>query len=492
MNKKLTYGIFTILFCCYWGAYRGNLSHIIAYHEQHHLFLYTEAYFEQQIQSEGFFNYLTDFVIQFFYYPTLGSALLALLLASVYLMTSNLICMVFGKEDLLHLSVIPSLALFYHTMEASHTLVPITTTVLILSIANLALWMLRRHTPLIPLFKNFHIQKRTIRMGLTSVALLFYAGYGYYHFVKSYNRSEGIMMKAEMYVKKKDWNKVLDYTKLYMVGGKTNQLIAYFHHLALYHTGKLPYDLFNYPQTLGVKGLYFPWNSDSRESEYGHFLYEDLGYINEAHRWEFESMVVWGETAPHLLNLAQYNIVNHRPKVAQRFINKLKQSLFYQKEAQQLELALENGQIEGLKNVLSEVEDIPARFSNVINIGPELEYLCNQDSKNRMAFEYLMCNLLLSNNVTRFVDNLYRMKNFDYPSMPPIFEEALLIYKLKVGMKVFEKSGLMVNSETETRFARYYQLMKNNQLRELQQEFGNTYWYYMNYISPYGNKVIAN
>nr|WP_250714289.1 DUF6057 family protein [Bacteroides fragilis] len=74
---------------------------------------------------------------------------------------------------------------------------------------------------------------------------------------------------------------------------RTNQLISYFHNLALYHTGKLPYHLFDYPQKLGVKSLYFPWNSDSRESEYGHFIYEDLGYINEAQRWEFESMVVW-------------------------------------------------------------------------------------------------------------------------------------------------------------------------------------------------------
>lgn len=40
-------------------------------------------------------------------------------------------------------------------------------------------------------------------------------------------------------------------------------------------------------------------------------------------------MVVWGETAPHLLNLARYNLAVQRPQVAQRFINVLKQSLFY-------------------------------------------------------------------------------------------------------------------------------------------------------------------
>ncbi|MCS3096490.1 DUF6057 family protein [Bacteroides fragilis] len=83
--------------------------------------------------------------------------------------------------------------------------------------------------------------------------------------------------------------KCTDTNRKYINSGRTNQLISYFHNLALYHTGKLPYQLFDYPQKLGVKALYFPWNSDSRESEYGHFIYEDLGYINEAQRWELSN-----------------------------------------------------------------------------------------------------------------------------------------------------------------------------------------------------------
>lgn len=166
MNKKLTYVIFAILFLCYFMAYMGNLLHIIAYHEQHHLFLYTEAYFEQQLQSEGFFYYLTAFIIQFFYYPWLGCTLLALLLALVYLMTSNIIRLSFGKQDLFHLGIIPSLLLFYYTMEASHTLVPVTVTVLSLGLVNLILWIFRRRMPLIPILQNTHIQQKKLRMGL--------------------------------------------------------------------------------------------------------------------------------------------------------------------------------------------------------------------------------------------------------------------------------------------------------------------------------------
>lgn len=38
------------------------------------------------------------------------------------------------------------------------------------------------------------------------------------------------MLKAEQFVKSKDWRSVLEYTKKYLDTGRYNQLISYFHH----------------------------------------------------------------------------------------------------------------------------------------------------------------------------------------------------------------------------------------------------------------------
>ena len=450
--KRLTYILMGVLFLLYYICYQGVLSHIVFYHEEHHLFLFSNLYFHQCIQSEGWLGYLTNFIIQFFYIPSLGSAILALMLTLIYWFVNRIIKILSGKNDLLQLSLIPSLSFFFYTMSADHSLSVVTGGFLLLFLLYVILFLLQY----------------------------------------SYNRSERIMLKTEQLVKSGEWEKVLEYTNGYLMTGRSNQLISYFHHLALYHTGQLPYRLLDYPQKQGVKGLYFPWNSDSRESEYGHILYEELGYINEAQRWEFESMVVWGETAPHLINLARYNIVNHRPLVAQRFINKLKQSLFYREAALELESLVNGGKVPGLRNALDGKVDTPARFANVLNIGPELQYLCENDSTNKMAFEYLMSNLLLSNHVVRFVDNLKLMSHFSYTELPRIYEEALYIYKLGVGEEEFSKVGIKISPATEDRFKRYYGLVQSKQWGTLQKEFGNTYWFYLNYISPYGNKVIAN
>ena len=491
MNKLLPYIVGTVLTVCYYLSYEGILSHVIAYHEQHHLFLYSTDYFLHQWQQEGLLRYLTDFLIQFFYYPAIGSALLALMAGSGYGLTRFLLFRLSGKRDRLHLSVIPSLALFFYTMSADHELTWVTGWVLALSVLCLVLKCWRPHTPLLPIGTFLRLPRRPwVRHSLTATALLVYLLGGYAWFVRHYNRKEGIMLKTEQFVRHKEWAQVLDYTDRYLQTGKTNQLMAYFRSLALFHTGQLPYRLFDYPATLGVKTLYLPWNSNSRESEYGHFVYEDLGYINEAHRWEFEAMVVWGETASHLLNLARYNIVNHRPRVAQRFLNKLKLSLFYRSQALRLEAQLTTGQADGIRNALDQVQDTPARFSNVLNLGPELEYLCDKDPQNRMAFEYLMSYLLLSNHIQRFADNIHRIRHFNYPALPPLYEEALYIYRLKVGEEAFRQIGFQISADTQERFHRYYELMKAGKTAALQAEFGNSYWFYLNYLSPYGNKAI--
>ena len=89
--KRLVYTLFGILFVLYYICYQGALSHILYYHEQHHLFLFSKSYFVQCVQTEGWLNYITNFIIQFFYYPMLGSAILALLLALVYLLINSII-----------------------------------------------------------------------------------------------------------------------------------------------------------------------------------------------------------------------------------------------------------------------------------------------------------------------------------------------------------------------------------------------------------------
>lgn len=127
-----------------------------------------------------------------------------------------------------------------------------------------------------------------------------------------------------------------------------------------------------------------------------------------------------------------------------------------------------------------------------MNIGPELQYLYEQDSTNQMALEYLAGGSPLNNNVIRFVSNLKFVCNLDYPRMPPVYEEALYIYKLGISEGTFPESGLTTSEQTEKRFQQYHGLYKNGEIQRLKSESGNTYWHYLNSIGPYRDKIVKN
>lgn len=487
--KRLTALIAVLLFAGLWLTYMGPLSHILFYHEQHQLFLFSGDYFRQMLARGELMEWFTAFLVQFFYYRWLGAAVMALLLTAIYLICHRCLSLLFGR-DTLQLALVPPLLLMLYTETTSHSL-----SFLVISFyALLMLWLLldalrhwmKRET-LLPI--RFIRKSRTAVIVSLVCAVLMAVG-ATLRFRHAFSFKERMMLLTEQAAKQGNWTKVQDYTERYLNTGVANQYFSYFHTLAIYHRGKLPYTLFNYPMTLGVKSIYFPWNSDSREVEYGHFLYEDLGLLSEAIRWETEALVVWGETAPHLINLSRYYIATHRADMAKPFISRLAQSLFYRSTARQLLQQAESGRVPGLVD-RTKGPDRPGHFVNVSNIGPDMDYLLEKDATNQMAFEYLMAHLLLSNNIVKFVEELPRIRAFGYPQLPPVYEQALLIYRTGVGEEKFRQAGFTISNETEQQFQRYYQLYQMGDMQALQQQFGNTYWFYMNFVSPYGNKVIT-
>lgn len=507
-----------LLLCCF-VLLEGLMFYIPYYHEQHHLFLFGWEYLDKHLSHPGqLLNYLSDFCIQFFYWPHMGKLVFALLLTLPYFINTQICWRLTGKNDLLSVALLPSLWLLIRHLSIDFPVTPVVgLTICLLLYGGVILTKPIRGKIIFLLFTtailyylcgwkypvaalacigitilsaiitNHYLTTKKIRIIVLLLCLTVYTSTTFYFFISSYNMRERRIIEAEIHLKAHEWKEVMECCRRYR---GNNQLVQYFYNMALFHTGKMPYDLFEIPQTMGTQSLYLPWKSDSRQTEYGHYIYEQLGYINEAHRWAFEAMTVFGETAPNLINLIRYNIVNHRPKVAMRFIRKLKHSLFYRKQAEELEKHLSSGELPGLKAILYD-KDEKVRFANILNIGPELSYLCDKDSTNRMAFEYLMSDLLLSNQLVRFAENLKRIRSFSYPTLPRIYEEALYTYRLGVDEATFNKLGFNISPATEERFKAYYALYQRKDRQALKKQFGNTYWYYLNFLSPYGNKVIT-
>lgn len=416
-GAKGTATIAVVLFVVYFVAFQTVLSHVVFYQEEHHLFLFSPEYIQYVWHWEGWSALVANFLIQFFYYPILGSCILSSLLVSLYLIFHWGITSLMKEKDLLQLAVLPSLAAFFFLSSIENTLSTIIEWVCFSFLAALICHVVSRFLPSVR--KGFKISP-FITFGFLAV----YAIGGYLYFWKSYPYNERRLYLVSHLARQGDWERVVHFTEGYFQTGRTNNMMTYYHNMGLYFMGKLPKHLFQYNKELGAQSLYLPWKGSKDDCEFGALLYEKLGQLSIAHRWEFEAMVMYGETAPHLLNLIRYNIADGRPKVALRFINTLKRSLFYAKLANAYEAQLQNRQVEGLHNSFENKKADERSFFDPTTLTVNLEEILKADPTNKMAYEYLMCELLLSNELETFA-MYYPLAKQHYSEVPQVFQETM-------------------------------------------------------------------
>jgi hypothetical protein len=120
----------------------------------------------------------------------------------------------------------------------------------------------------------------------------------------------------------------------------------------------------------------------------------------------------------------------------------------------------------------------------------DLKLLLETNSRNRMAFEYLMAYYLLDGKVGKFITNIKRLIELNYNKIPRSYEEALILYIAESGKKQVELPGYSLSYETINRFndfRKIYERYNSNKLvarTALTEKYAGTYWYYVMYEKP--------
>ena len=273
-----------------------------------------------------------------------------------------------------------------------------------------------------------------------------------------------------------------------------NRLVCYLTNIALYESGQMPYRMFHYKQ-MGTSGLFLNWEfaSDHILSFYLGEVYYRLGMILQAEHCTFESLVS-SQKEPNarvLRRLTLTNIARRDAATADKYLRYLDHSLFYRKWAQQQRTNLARAMADSTFHIPD--TPIPAHCKNFFITFQMPEYtllmLLESNPKHRMAFEYLMAYSMLQRDLEKVkwcMDNYYT--NFDYPSIPTHYEEALLLYDVLAKDPDF-LTQYPVSNATRERYDRYMQAIKAAQgserkFEQFQKQFSNTYWYYMNLVDP--------
>jgi hypothetical protein len=285
-----------------------------------------------------------------------------------------------------------------------------------------------------------------------------------------------IMTQAKMnyYSRTSQWDKIIALNK-----ERTADPIqlAYINR-ALAEKGALADRMFTYNQ-LGMSGLFVPKFLSCLSSE----IYFTLGYIAFSQELAFETYIIsmqMGDGSPYMLQrLVQTNLIYGEWPVAEKYLDRLEQTIFYKDWAKQHRKFLYNdAEVEKDSLLGAKRKCISNSYlRNTFEVEQDLLILISQNPENRAAFEYLGAAYLLTKNkdiFLRFVRKFWGTPLL--PNLPVSYQEALLLFE--TDAQELEKYRIPPAMVQRFESFKAQQSSKVSNPPVMIRSFGDTYWFY--------------
>ncbi len=283
------------------------------------------------------------------------------------------------------------------------------------------------------------------------------------------------------------FDEIIEYNKQ---NPPSNTLTIFLNNIALCERNILNDQLFNTLQSPYGNTLFLKWEMVSEILKRGGYFYYSIGLINEAHRWEFENMVMKGLNPEGLKMLIKTELINGNYKVASKYISILKNTLSYRNEARQFENFLFNDiainidpELGEKRNNLLNKDFFIIADDPLINLG-RLMYL---DSLNRNAFEYMVSYLMIKKDYKGILAILPEFEKRGNAAFPVNVEEAIMSLSLFNNGTIPYSGKIQISNNTLARWTQYLTVFQQygadpkKAEPALKRQFGNTFWYWSFY-----------
>jgi hypothetical protein len=295
---------------------------------------------------------------------------------------------------------------------------------------------------------------------------------------------------SNYYWHQKQWDKILELAQ-HLPKDRTNPFVNHDILRALYHTGRLPYDMFRFPLVpQGLLLTHDTWESDLSQLKLSD-LFLELGHVNMAQKLASELVATKGNLGPAIEEMAWISIVKGQPSTARVYLEALRKDPIRRGTAESLLRGLDSGftpqQVDRVTRIRSCLRDETAGVTGPESVDQWLAALVEHNPHNRMAFEYLMACYLLSGRVDRIAENVKRLEDLGYRGIPTLYEEAIAIHYGSLG-RLADLARMNVSRETVQRYETFLQLRnsmrpQNQQavLNLLIRDFGASYFFYYSF-----------
>ena len=579
---SLLFGVAVVIF---WAVpYVGGLC----FQEQYQMFLFDTGYFlERIVLPGGLADYISELLVQFYYMPVLGGAIIALLLIGIQAVVWGLMKQYGARHDFpgYLLSFLPSIALWcamgdqnvllsfvvalfgalvigwihnrFHNrlvkvvFELVSTalvywfLGPVVFVYVVLMIGDTLKNALQKGSILSGIGYSACILVLTIAWILLSTQTLQYPvsrlflGLNYYRYpgvtflliyivmalaafipflgmlhphssaLQKWQKSKWVMVASyvivlfasvwgirtsfdeltyemidyDFWIRTEQWNKIIEHAEKKPA---TSPLGVSSVNLALSQTGQLPDRLFEFYQN-GAEGLFPAFSRDMTSPISTSEVFYRLGMVNDAERYMFEAQEAipnFRKSARLTRRIAECEIINGNYEVAAKLLRRLQKTLFYSNWANQTMALLGNEKAINRHPIYGKLRKYREKKQDFLFSDREMDQMLGllflNDKSNKMAYEYLMCYVLLQRDFNKFMQYYPLGRFVGYDHIPRSFQEILIEQWMKThnDPRTIPYSVDAQNVNNTLNFIQIY--LRNPKDPQLsQQPYVSNAWHYM-------------
>lgn len=583
--KPLLSLLFGVAIVIFWAVpYVGGLC----FQEQYQMFLFDTGYFlERIVLPGGLADYISEFLVQFYYMPVLGGAIIALLLMGIQAAVWGLMKQYGARHDFpgYLLSFLPSIALWcamgdqnvllsfvvalfgalvmgwihnrfhnrlvkvvfelvstalvywflgpvvflYAALMIGDTLknalqkgnvlsgIGYSAGILILTIAWILLTTQTLQYPLYRIFAGLNyyrypgaisplpfvvmvwavvisflgmipcrqkslqkLQQSKVVIVLSYVLVIVASWFG---IKASFDEMTYELIDYDFLVRTEQWDKIIEKAEKKQA---TTPLSVSCVNLALSQKGVLADRLFEFYQN-GGEGLFPTFTRDMTSPVSTAEIFFRLGMVNDAERYMFEAQEAipnYRKSARLTRRIIECEIINGNYEVAAKLLRRLQKTLFYSNWANQTMALLGNEKAINRHPIYGKLRKYREKKQDFLFSDREMDQMLGllflNDKSNKMAYEYLMCYVLLQRDFNKFMQYYPLGRFVGYDHIPRSFQEILIEQWMKThnDPRTIPYSVDAQNVNNTLNFIQIY--LRNPKDPQLsQQPYVSNAWHYM-------------
>jgi len=334
---------------------------------------------------------------------------------------------------------------------------------------------------------------------MPSLALLVAASIGF-----SFDRPGKTSLSMDFFAQDQRWSSLIremrsimrqrDARKMYSQY-QNRYMLPFYVNRALYHEGALLDSMFAFWQLQPPAGMLMPYDLGEHYPLFCSDVYFDLGFVNASQRWAYEAYAT-SKTPRVLRRLGLACMCAGLRKDGLRCSAMLEKTVLPESATWSRALAAlctndstpgHGDQVDRARSIMPETDFIMHGIGDGQNL--DLAVLFEQKKNNRMAFEYLLADHLLTYQPDAILPYIKYFGLLGYPGLPRHIQEALVF--LKFGLKMDTELGAFrISDATLDRFKDFMRILVANNgdmkraSKELFAPYGDTYWFYLYSATP--------